>query len=137
MSARSCSIAGQRCSTTQGDGRSFRIPPASDLTRSAGYRLDRQTGFLPGRPTSGEGSCSLPSRLSQFLRHPGAGRFVRSGTVGDQPGLPRQTELLRSVDHVVGRQADRSGGLMLGPFVAAFGPHVQNLDRFVSLPQPL
>ncbi len=42
-----------------------------------------QAGFLPRRPASGEGAGFFPSCLSEFLRHTGAGRFVRSGAIGD------------------------------------------------------
>jgi len=45
--------------------------------------LYRQTGFLPCLPASGEGARFLPSGLSEFLRHTGAGGFARSGAIGD------------------------------------------------------
>jgi hypothetical protein len=97
--------------------------------------LHRQTGFPPRRPASGEGARFLPSCLSEFLRHTGAGRFVRSGAIGDEPRLLFETEFPRAFGHMVGRHSQRPLRLKVVFFKAAVGAHVEDRDRLFRLPQ--
>src|ERR1041384_1658552 len=110
---RSISVAGKR---------SFRL---------CGSRLDRQTGFLPGGPAADQGARSAVSSLSEFLRHTGAGRFVRSGTVGDEPRLPFQTKFPGAFGHMVRRHTHCSLRLGFVPFEAALGAYVEERDRLL------
>lgn len=71
--------------------------------------------------------------LFQFLRHPGAGGFVRSGTNGDQPGLARQAELGSALCCAVRRQPDRSLGLQFTVVIATVRPNIENQDRLAQL----
>ena len=96
--------------------------------------LHRQTRFLPRRPASGEGARFLPSGLSEFLRHTGAGRFVRSGAIGDEPRLLFEPEFPRAFGHVVGRHSHSPRRLEAVFFKTAFGAHVENRNRLFRLP---
>ena len=71
-----------------------------------GLGFERQVRFLPAIPSADECSCFGPTGLSKFLRHTGAGSFVWSSTVGDQPCLLREFQLVSLSDDVLGRHAD-------------------------------
>ena len=96
--------------------------------------LHRQAGFPPRRPASGEGARFLPSGLSEFLRHTGAGRFVRSGAIGDEPRLLFKTEFSRAFGHMVWRHSQRPLRLKVVFFITALGANVEDLDRLFRLP---
>lgn len=100
-------------------------------------RLYRQTGFLPRRPTSGQRACSLPSGLSEFLRHTGARCFVRSSAVGYQPRLLLEAEFPRLFNHMIGWHPHSPSCLIVAPFNAALGTHVEDHDRLFRFPQTL
>jgi hypothetical protein len=97
--------------------------------------LYRQTGLPPRRPASGEGARFLPSGLSEFLRHTGAGRFVRSGAIGDEPRLLFEAEFPRTFGHMVGRHSYRPLRLKAVFFITALGANVEDRDRLFRLPQ--
>jgi hypothetical protein len=97
--------------------------------------LHRQTRFLPRRPASGEGARFLPSGLSEFLRHTGAGRFVRSGAIGDEPRLLFETKFLRAFGHMVGRHSRRPLRLKVVFIKTPLGANVEDRDRLFQLPQ--
>ena len=96
--------------------------------------LHRQTGFQPRRPASSERARFFPSGLSEFLRHPGAGRLVRSGAIGDEPGLPFEAEFHRSFGHMVGRHSHCPLRYKIVFFKAALGAHVEDRNRPIPLP---
>jgi hypothetical protein len=97
--------------------------------------LHRQTGFPPCRPASGEGASFLPSGLFEFLRHTGAGRFVRSGAVGDEPRLLFETQFPRAFGDMVGRHPHRPLRLKIAVFDAALGARVEDRNRLFRSPQ--
>jgi len=94
-----------------------------------------QTRFPPRRPASSEGARFLPSGLSEFLRHTGAGRFVRSGAIGDEPRLLFETEFPRAFGHMVGRHSRRPLRLKVVFFKTPLGANVEDCDRLFQLPQ--
>jgi len=98
-------------------------------------RLYRQTGLPPRRPTAGEGARFFPPRLSEFPRHTGARRFVRSSAVGDEPRLLFETEFAGAFGLMIGRHPHSPFHLSVFPFKAAFGSHVEDSNRLASLPQ--
>src|SRR5215468_7108769 len=97
--------------------------------------LHRQTGFLPRRPASGEGARFFPSGLSEFLRHTGAGGFVRSSAIGDEPRILFETELPRAFGHMVWRHSHRPRRLEVVFFKAALGAYVEDRNRLFRLPE--
>ena len=62
--------------------------------RLNGFGLDGMVCLLPTVPAADQRSGFGPSCLSEFLRHTGAGSFVWSSAVGDQPRLLRQIQFL-------------------------------------------
>ncbi len=100
-------------------------------------RLDRQPGPLPRFPAARQGARFLPAGRSEFLRHPGAGRFVLSSTICDQPGILPQAQLPRLRADVLRHHPDRAPGLGAAPFKTALSPHVEHGHRFVRFPQAL
>src|SRR6266850_202183 len=89
------------------------------------FRLDRETCCLPSIPTSDEGTCSGPPRLSELLRHTGASGFLRSGTVCYQPGIAWQIELRRAFGYVIGWEPHRSVRLGRARVVRPIGADVK------------
>ena len=90
---------------------------------SLGY--DGPVRVLPRIPATDECSCFSPTCLPKFLRHPGAGRFVWSSAVGDQPRLLRQLQFI-GLDHYVLRDdANRAGRLEIARLAAALCPNIQ------------
>ena len=96
--------------------------------------LHRQTRLPPRRPASGEGARFLPSGLSEFLRHTGAGRFVRSGAIGHEPRLLIEAEFPRAFGHMVWRHSYRPLRLKVVFFITALGANVEDRDRLFRLP---
>ena len=95
----------------------FRFPP---------FGLDRQTGILPCLPASNQGAGFRPSGLSKFLRHTGAGRFVRSSAICYQPRLTREIKLGGPLGDVIRRHAHRVLSLKIRRLTAALSPHVED-----------
>lgn len=68
----------------------FICPQITQIISSRNLWMDRFEGqlrVLPSIPTTDERSRFGPSRLSKFLRHPGAGSFVWSSTIRNEPGV--------------------------------------------------
>ena len=67
--------------------------------------FDRKPRRLPGIPTADEGTRPGPTSLSELLRHTGAGGFLRSSAITDEPGLTGQIEFAGTFGHVVRRHS--------------------------------
>jgi hypothetical protein len=100
-----------------------------------GFRLYGKTGTLPSVPATDEGTCVDPTRLSKLLRHPGAGRLLRSGTIGHEPRLAGQIKFAGTFAHVVRRQAYRPTRLRRARIVRPIGAHVENHHRRADFPE--
>src|SRR2546422_10539547 len=98
-------------------------PPSRDL---AGLRLQRQPGVGPAAEPALEDPHVPIAEPPQQARHPGAGRFVGSGAVGDdravgldgKAGAPRLQRL--------GRDVERVGNAEWTPGVRRGLAHVEN-----------
>src|SRR5215213_1899594 len=89
------------------------------------FRFQREAGLLPAVPPADQRACFGPSCLSKFLRHPGAGSFVWSSTVGNQPCLLRQSQLVRLRDHVLRRHPYGVFRLEVARVAASLGTDVE------------
>src|SRR6185503_9694949 len=88
-------------------------------------RFDREVRLFPCIPAADQRSCFGPSGLSKFLRHTGAGSFVWSSTVGNQPGLLRKVQFLRLYYNVLGRHANGAFSLRVARVATSFRSHVE------------
>ena len=73
--------------------------------------LYRQAGVTPGAPPPDERARVAPAGLDQLARHPGARRFVGSGTVDNERSVALEAELLRRAHGIIGRQPHRAARL--------------------------
>lgn len=86
--------------------------------------LHRQARFQPYFPATNQGVSLFPTGLSELLHHTGAGGFVISSTIGDQPQLRIKVQFPCSFRNVVGGHPDRPFGLCAASLKAALRPHV-------------
>jgi len=69
------------------------------------FGFNRQFRFFPTIPAADQRSGFGPSSLSEFLRHTGAGSFVWSSAVGNQPRLLGKVQVLCLCHYVLRRHA--------------------------------
>jgi len=97
--------------------------------RLNGFGLDRVVARLPTVPAADQRAGFGPSCLSEFLRHTGAGSFVWSSAVGNQPCLLRKFQFLGLYRYVLlRRHAHRAFRLQVACVAASFGAHVEEYD---------
>jgi hypothetical protein len=76
-----------------------------------------------------------PARLSELLRHTGAGSLLRSGTIDDEGGMTRHIELRRAFDDMVRRKPHRPARLNRARIICPISTNVKDHYRRTGVPQ--
>jgi hypothetical protein len=99
------------------------------------FRLHRKAGVLPGIPAAYEGARLGPTRLPELLRHTGASGLLRSGTIGNDPGITGQVKRAGAFAHVVRRQSHGPTRLGRTRIVRPIGANVDDYQRCTGVPE--
>src|SRR5690242_15617349 len=99
------------------------------------FWLRRKTGVDPSAPPADERAHIGPTGVSELARHPGARRFVYSGTVNDQRAVMLQAERARRADSIVWRNAYGAARLERLIAICAVGAGVDESDGRLTCPQ--